>query len=210
AHRPRAGRDRDRRARPGARRTARRHVGCDLGRLCEHPHPAIDRTLASAGADAARPAVVTAALRDLDDFADRVRRGVFDLRGDGPVFVSRAPGRLDVMGGIADYSGSLVLQWPIREATRVALRPWSERRVAIISIGQNGLERRCAVPLDLVGDPRRPYADVRAWFAADPTRHWAAYVAGVFHVLSREHGVSFPGGAAIFVESDVPDGNGVS
>ena len=26
------------------------------------------------------------------------------------VFVARAPGRLDVMGGIADYSGSLVLQ----------------------------------------------------------------------------------------------------
>ena len=31
------------------------------------------------------------------------------------------------MGGIADYSGALVLQWPIREATRVAVRPWTER-----------------------------------------------------------------------------------
>ena len=26
------------------------------------------------------------------------------------IFVARAPGRLDVVGGIADYSGSLVLQ----------------------------------------------------------------------------------------------------
>lgn len=26
------------------------------------------------------------------------------------IFVARAPGRLDVMGGIADYSGSVVLQ----------------------------------------------------------------------------------------------------
>jgi L-arabinokinase len=26
------------------------------------------------------------------------------------LYVARAPGRLDVMGGIADYSGSLVLQ----------------------------------------------------------------------------------------------------
>jgi L-arabinokinase len=129
---------------------------------------------------------------------------------EGPVVVTRAPGRLDVMGGIADYSGALVLQWPIREATRVALRPWSERRLAIVSIGQDGLERRCDVPLDLVGDPRLPYADVHAWFAADPTRHWAAYVAGVFHVLSREHGVSFPGGAAIFIDSDVPEAKGVS
>ncbi len=114
------------------------------------------------------------------------------------------------MGGIADYSGALVLQWPIREATRVAVRPWTERRISITSVGHGGLERRCEVPLDLVADAHRPYEAVRAWFAADATRHWAAYVAGVFHVLSREHGVTFPGGAAILVESDVPEGKGVS
>ena len=51
---------------------------------------------------------------------------------------------------------------------------------------------------------------MRAWFAGDPARHWAAYVAGVFHVLSREHGVHFPNGAAILIESDVPEGKGVS
>jgi hypothetical protein len=34
--------------------------------------------------------------------------------------VARAPGRLDVMGGIADYSGSLVLQLPLVEACHVA------------------------------------------------------------------------------------------
>ena len=36
------------------------------------------------------------------------------------IWVSRAPGRLDVMGGIADYSGSLVLQMPIAPACHVA------------------------------------------------------------------------------------------
>eukprot|EP00271_Cylindrocystis_brebissonii_P005262 TRINITY_DN17215_c0_g1_i1.p1 TRINITY_DN17215_c0_g1~~TRINITY_DN17215_c0_g1_i1.p1 ORF type:complete len:605 (+),score=77.79 TRINITY_DN17215_c0_g1_i1:159-1973(+) len=41
---------------------------------------------------------------------------------DFPVWVARAPGRLDVMGGIADYSGSLVLQMPIREACHVAVQ----------------------------------------------------------------------------------------
>ena len=126
------------------------------------------------------------------------------------VFVARAPGRLDVMGGIADYSGALVLQWPIREATRVALLPWPERRLSITSIGRGGVERHCDVPLDLIADAHRPYDAVRAWFAGDPARHWAAYVAGVFHVLSREHGVHFPNGAAILIESDVPEGKGVS
>ena len=126
------------------------------------------------------------------------------------VFVARAPGRLDVMGGIADYSGALVLQWPIREATRVALLPWPERRLSITSVGRGGVERHCDVPLDLIADAHRPYDAVRAWFAGDPARHWAAYVAGVFHVLSREHGVHFPNGAAILIESDVPEGKGVS
>ena len=126
------------------------------------------------------------------------------------VFVARAPGRLDVMGGIADYSGALVLQWPIREATRVALLPWPEQHLSITSVRPGGLERHCDVPLHLVADPHRPYADVRAWFGRDPARHWAAYVAGVFHVLAREHGVHFRNGAAILIESNVPEGKGVS
>uniref|UniRef100_A0A453NA86 Galactokinase N-terminal domain-containing protein n=1 Tax=Aegilops tauschii subsp. strangulata TaxID=200361 RepID=A0A453NA86_AEGTS len=45
---------------------------------------------------------------------------LFDLEED--IYVARAPGRLDVMGGIADYSGSLVLQMPIREACHVAIQ----------------------------------------------------------------------------------------
>jgi galactokinase len=148
------------------------------------------------------------------DVAARLSAGAWPRRavahGGDSVFVARAPGRLDVMGGIADYSGALVLQWPIREATRVALLPWPEPRLSITSVGGGGTERHCDVPLDLIADAHRPYDDVRAWFAGDPTRHWAAYVAGVFHVLSREHGVHFGHGAAILIESDVPEGKGVS
>jgi len=156
-------------------------------------------------------------LPDLARFADgvaaRIKDGLLAHAPDddqAPVFISRAPGRLDVMGGIADYSGALVLQWPIREATRVALRPWRERRIFIVSIGPQGHTRRCDVPLGLVADGERPYEEVRAWFAADPSRHWAAYVAGVFHVLAREHAVRFEHGASILIESDVPEGKGVS
>ena len=153
--------------------------------------------------------------RFVTDLAERVSAGIWGRdvasgENDGPVFVARAPGRLDVMGGIADYSGALVLQWPIREATRVAIRPWRTRLFSIISRGIDGHERRCDVPLDVVTDPHRSYEEVHAWFANDATRHWAAYVAGVFHVLVREHGVAFASGAAILIESDVPEGKGVS
>ncbi|MEN3340363.1 MAG: galactokinase [Acidobacteriota bacterium] len=162
--------------------------------------------------------VVPEGVPDLERFAADVAarvsarawpRGAATATG-GSVYVARAPGRLDVMGGIADYSGALVLQWPTREATRVALLPWPERRLSITSVGPRGVARHCDVPLDLVADPGRPYGDVRAWFESDPARHWAAYVAGVFHVLAREHGVQFGNGAAILIESDVPEGKGVS
>jgi len=163
------------------------------------------------------PSTISASVPDLvrfaGDVADRVNAGAWARdadrpEDDGPVFVARAPGRLDVMGGIADYSGSLVLQWPIREATRVAVRPWRQRRFSITSLSGEG-ERTCDVPLDLV-DGTHPYAHAAAWFAADPARHWAAYVAGVFLVLAREHAVRFATGAAILIESDVPEGKGVS
>jgi galactokinase len=126
-----------------------------------------------------------------------------------PVFVARAPGRLDVMGGIADYSGSLVLQWPIRESTRVAVQRRPDRLVHIESAGPGGVHT-ARVPIDLFENGSAPYARSRDWFNQDHSRHWAAYVAGVLHVLAREEGLHLDGGATILVESDVPQGKGVS
>ncbi len=49
---------------------------------------------------------------------------IASLRGPGrlftpdqPVFYTRAPGRLDLMGGNDDYTGGLVFEATIREAT---------------------------------------------------------------------------------------------
>lgn len=156
-------------------------------------------------------------LADLDSTASRVAarlaagRGSLDptATASEPAFVARAPGRLDVMGGIADYSGSLVLQWPIRESTRVGLQRRSDRVLHIESSDAGG-PRIARVPLELFEDGRAPYDRVRAWFAQDDTRHWAAYVAGVFHVLAREERLALDAGATILVESDVPQGKGVS
>jgi len=51
---------------------------------------------------------VAAFIKLLDTLDEQpAARGLFDDHGE--VFVVRAPGRLDLMGGIADYSGSLVL-----------------------------------------------------------------------------------------------------
>jgi L-arabinokinase len=122
---------------------------------------------------------------------------------DRNIIVARAPGRLDVMGGIADYSGSLVLEWPLADATFVALQKDPHLTLTIVS------GPRCA-QLALPGLVPLDYGDARAFFARDPTNHWAAYVAGAFIVLAREQGVEFADGARILVTSSVPEGKGVS
>src|SRR6185437_4079416 len=50
-----------------------------------------------------------------------------------PIRVSRAPGRLDVMGGIADYTGSLVCEMPLDRAAAVALQPRDDRQIQVFS-----------------------------------------------------------------------------
>jgi len=46
-------------------------------------------------------------------------------------FVASAPGRLDVMGGIAEYAGALVLNVPIADHVCVAAQPRTDRTVTI-------------------------------------------------------------------------------
>jgi galactokinase len=126
------------------------------------------------------------------------------------VWTARAPGRLDVMGGIADYSGALVLQWPIRESTTVAIELQPSQVLRVVSKNASGSERVVEVPLSFVNGAMPPYGELHEWFVADRTRHWAAYVVGVFAVLAGQLGIRYAQGASIEVTSDVPEGKGVS
>ncbi|XP_010548967.1 PREDICTED: L-arabinokinase-like [Tarenaya hassleriana] len=151
------------------------------------------------------------------------------------IFVARAPGRLDVMGGIADYSGSLVLQMPIREACHVAVqrnhpskhRLWkhalarqqskgqgSTPVLQIVSYGSELSNRAPTFDMDLSdfmdGDKQLSYENARKYFAQDPAQKWAAYIAGTILVLMTELGVRFEDSISMLVSSAVPDGKGVS
>jgi galactokinase len=143
--------------------------------------------------------------------ASRAEGGLFEA---GDVVVSRAPGRLDLMGGIADYSGSLVLELPIASATHVALQRRAGPTVEIVSLPAGGTvrPRRAEVDLRDFSTSNGPidFADARALFSRDSRSHWAAYVAGAFLVLMREKGSAFEEGARILISSAVPEGKGVS
>ncbi|XP_021275941.1 L-arabinokinase-like [Herrania umbratica] len=159
--------------------------------------------------------------------------GLFNWEED--IFVTRAPGRLDVMGGIADYSGSLVLQMPIKEACHVAVqrnhpskhRLWKHALarqnakgqgpmpvLQIVSYGSELSNRGPTFDMDLAdfmeGEQPISYEKAKKYFAQDPSQKWAAYVAGTILVLMKELGVRFEDSISMLVSSAVPEGKGVS
>jgi galactokinase len=154
-------------------------------------------------------------VRMLDQMPEHLQNDPGDFfSADRELIVSRAPGRLDLMGGIADYSGSLVLELPVACATHVALQLQAGETLGIASLAVNPGDQARLFEMSLADflDAGRPvdYREARARFAAEPERHWAAYVAGAFIVLMRELGCVFSCGARILISSAVPEGKGVS
>ncbi len=136
---------------------------------------------------------------------------LFDLAA--PVVLARAPGRLDVMGGFADYSGSLTLELPIREAAFVAVQRRREPWVTIVSSALGASEsplRSARFPLAELREHTRSYAAARAYLQRSAGGAWAAYVAGALAALQAELGVELDGGLSMLVASSVPEGKGVS
>ena len=151
---------------------------------------------------------------DVQDFIDLLNspsspaRELFNSKSE--LIVSRAPGRLDVMGGIADYSGSLVLEFPIAEATFVAIQVNTERTLNIVTmLDEEPRYSSFTMPLSVFDGPAE-YESAREYFQKGTVSLWPAYVAGVFLVLMRERNVNFASGANILISSRVPLGKGVS
>ncbi len=129
-----------------------------------------------------------------------------------PVWVGRAPGRLDVMGGIADYSGSLVLQLPLALSAVAYVQHRTDGRVLIESRADAAVlgNQRAAYATRDVCELGVSIAAVRAVVHADPATAWAGYIVGALTILVHQTGVNLSGGVTIVVDSDVPLGKGVS
>ena len=117
-----------------------------------------------------------------------------------PIAVARAPGRLDVLGGVADYSGSLVLELPLEAAALAAAQTRDDGVVVAVSD-----DRRMA--LDVATLVEEPLAELSSRFAG-PTA-WGAYVLGAIALLLREERAAI-GGLRVLVSSHVPQGKGLA
>lgn len=104
-----------------------------------------------------------------------------------PTVLSRAPGRVNLVGGHVDYNGGIVLPAAIDRATVVAAAPRSD---GVVRVHSARMDETVTAPVGADRDD------------------WAAYVVGTATVLADDTGVST--GVDLVVGGDVIVGAGVS
>jgi len=160
-------------------------------------------------------------VRDAEQFISDIgtqrplRDFLSDASDDRHAIVTRAPGRLDVMGGVADYSGALVAEATIAEAALIALQWRTDRQWRFWSLDTDaenpGLLAQLSLDAFFEAQGLRDYADVQAELAHNPETRWAAYLAGcVFVLMAEGFAPALSTGANILLRSSVPLGAGVS
>ncbi len=108
-----------------------------------------------------------------------------------------ASGRIDLLGGVADYAGALVLEVPTRATTIVEAEPADRFEVGGVVLDAHELASLAA----------HDDAAVRQELSTVPA--WTRYPIGVAVVLVR-HGVIAPPMVRLDISSEVPIGMGVS
>src|ERR1700761_944420 len=125
-----------------------------------------------------------------------------------PVYISRAPGRLDLMGGNVDYTGGLVFQATIREATWAAAQLRSDDRIVFWNpqMKEEGWLDRVEFDFSSLTDEEQ----TRQQVSQNRQISWTAYVLGVFYLLRKKFPERVTSGASIYLHSEVPLNKGVS
>jgi L-arabinokinase len=147
-------------------------------------------------------------MTQFEEEVQRLRAGGQFFSNSLPVYIGRSPGRLDLMGGNVDYTGGLVFEATIREATWSAVQLRADRRIVFSNpqMAERGWLDRVEFDLDALTDEE----SVRRMVNADPGVRWTAYVLGVFYLLRQRYPQAVRTGANIFIYSEVPLNKGVS
>lgn len=152
----------------------------------------------------------------LKKFAQNVQTLVADgyFTRDREILVNRTPGRLDLMGGNDDYTGGLVFEKTIQEATMVAVQARSDGEIHFLNPAVAALDWDDRIELTLSdlmeGDSINPMENVRDWINVNPRRAWCAYLVGDIYYLLDHFPAKIKQGFSLYLESEVPLGKGVS
>lgn len=123
--------------------------------------------------------------------ADKVKQRFEEEFSQAPMYIVRAPGRVNLIGEHTDYNDGFVLPMAIERGAWIALRPRADKKVAAVSID---MEDRGEFPL---GDLPRP-----------GQTGWIDYLIGVAWSMG-ERGYSLRGWEGV-LGGDVPIGSGLS
>ena len=139
--------------------------------------------------------------------------GLAGYFNSGEIWVARVPARLDVMGGIADYSGANVCEAVLGRGMLMALQPRTDRtlRIRTAQVGARNLPVETRIALDYFnsGDTLASYAQVRELCQSNPLVNWASYIGGSIFTLLKEESVKLPYGFSLLLLSAVPMNVGI-
>lgn len=130
-----------------------------------------------------------------------------------PMRLARAPGVLDVMGGILDYTGGLVCGATIDRAAAIAMQDRDDRVIQVFSFNLMDEHKpfTLIVPLDVLAT--MPIATLRDALG-EPGRQWAADIVGCFAILHDEGLIDLKDPSIVGYNfatlSTVPEGAGVA
>src|ERR1700733_7260353 len=125
-----------------------------------------------------------------------------------PIWMPRAPGRLDVMGGNVDYTGGMVLQSILREAIWVAVQRRTDGEIRVLNPGAARFGWQPSIELQTAALNNIPA--LRLLCNRKESSRWTVYTLGALHLLKNCHGWGSTDGADIFIASDLPPNKGVS
>ena len=147
-------------------------------------------------------------------FQDEQLFGESGFEKSGRVVITRAPARLDVMGGIADYCGAHVAALTLEHGAVVGCQIREGGQLRALSLG---VDNHALLGLQISVDDfydrgqLKSYNQIRQLFARNPKTAWAAYVLGGFYVLLKEGRIKrFPHGATLAIKSSIPIRAGIA
>ncbi|HEX5242778.1 MAG TPA: hypothetical protein VFW23_05895, partial [Tepidisphaeraceae bacterium] len=124
-----------------------------------------------------------------------------------------APGRLDVMGGIADYTGSLVCELPIDRAAAFAIQPRDDRQLHLFTFSFLDQGLPCTFQISIDALASQPLEVLRREFEKSGNK-WAAHLAGCLVILHEQKWIDLNhpqiSGLNVALSSTIPIGAGLA
>ena len=135
--------------------------------------------------------------------------GEYGFEKNGRVIITRAPARLDVMGGVAAHCGANVLGLTLERSAVVGCQARADRRLSALSFEApiQGYQAALQISIDdfYTDGNLKSYEAVQLLFAQNPQTVWTGYVLGGFFALLKEGLIDrLPHGAVVIIRSTIP------